>query len=80
MEKQLKKVGMTRELLWLDYKSKYPEGYQLSYFCELYYRWSKRTNIKPTMHINHKAGDKMYIDYAGQKLSIIDKESVKSLK
>ena len=32
MEKQLKKVGMTRELLWLDYKSKYPEGYQLSYF------------------------------------------------
>ena len=75
MEKQLKKVGMTRELLWLDYKSKYPEGYQLSYFCELYYRWSQRTNIKPTMHIDHKAGDKMYIDYAGQKLSIIDKES-----
>jgi hypothetical protein len=32
VEKQLKKVGMTRELLWLDYKSKHPDGYQLSYF------------------------------------------------
>jgi transposase len=75
VEKQLKKVGMTRELLWLDYKSKHPDGYQLSYFCELYLRWSQRTNIKSTMHIDHKAGDKMYIDYAGQKLNIIDKES-----
>ena len=38
-------------------------------------RWSKRIHAKSTMHIHHKAGDKMYVDYAGKNLEIIDQES-----
>jgi transposase len=74
-EKQLKKVGMTKMLLWSEYKEKHPDGVQSTQFSEHYNRWSRRVNAKSTMHMTHKAGDKMYVDYAGQTLEIIDKES-----
>ncbi|MEY3751542.1 MAG: hypothetical protein RLZZ354_69 [Pseudomonadota bacterium] len=75
VERQLKKVGMTKMLLWQEYKAKHPNGVQSSQFCEHYNRWNRRVNVKSTMHMTHKAGDKMYVDYAGQTLQIIDRES-----
>lgn len=74
-EKELKKTGVTKMLLWEEYKQKYPQGVQSTQFCEHYNRWCKRINAKPVMHLVHKAGDKMFVDYAGQTLQIIDKES-----
>ena len=73
MEKELKKTGVTRQLIWEEYISKYPDGIKKTQFSEHYNRWCKKVN--PVMHINHKAGDKMYVDYAGKTLQIVDKES-----
>jgi len=73
MEKELKKTGVTRHLMWEEYISKHPDGIRRSQFSEHYNRWCRKVN--PVMHINHKAGDKMYVDYAGKTLQLVDKES-----
>ena len=73
IEKGLKKRGVTRTMLWEKYIAQHPDGFKLSQFKKHYQVWLKRS--KPVMHINHIAGDKMYIDYAGEKLSFIDKET-----
>jgi transposase len=70
MEKALKRKGVTRELLWQKYISEHPDGYRLSQFKEHYCRWRKQSN--GIMHIEHKAGDKMFVDYAGERLEILD--------
>ena len=63
--------------MWEQYLVLLPDGFQSSQFRHYYKIWGKRVN--PVMHMNHKSGDKMYVDYAGKTLSIIDKESA-SLK
>ena len=73
MEKMLKKTGVTKEMMWQEYITLHPKGYKSTQFAEYYKRWSKRTN--PVMHMVHKAGDKMYVDYAGKTLEIVDKET-----
>jgi transposase len=73
MEKALKKKGVTRELLWNKYISENPDGYRLSQFKEHYNRWRKQSG--GVMHIEHKAGDKMYVDYAGDRLEIVDMDT-----
>lgn len=70
MEKELKKKGMTREKQWAIYHEASPEGYGRSQFHEYYNRWLNKP--KSIMRIDHKAGDKMYVDYAGNKLEYID--------
>ena len=59
IEKELRKRGVTRERLWQEYIVKYPDGYRRSQFSENYNRWLKLS--KPSMHMEHKAGDKMYL-------------------
>jgi transposase len=78
MEKELKKTGVTRQLMWEEYISKHCDGVKRSQFNEHYNRWCKKVN--PVMHISHKAGDKMYVDYAGKTLQIVDKESGEALQ
>jgi len=73
MEKQMKRKGMTITLLWEQYRSIYPHGYAITQFYKYYRHYIKR--VQPVMHMNHKAGDKVYIDFAGEKLSITDKDS-----
>ncbi len=70
MEKSLKRKGITREYLWNQYISDHPDGYRLSMFKEHYNRWRKQS--VGMMHIEHKAGDKMQVDYAGNRLEIVD--------
>lgn len=72
-EKELKRVGVTRYLLCEEYKQRYPDGYSYSRFCYHYRAWSRKVN--PSMHMHHKAGDKMFVDYTGKKLSVIDPSS-----
>lgn len=73
MERELKKVGVTIHHMWEQYFKDNPDGLQCSQFRHYYKIWGKRVN--PVMHMNHKAGDKMYVDYAGKTLSIIDKDT-----
>lgn len=73
MEKALKSRENTKEKLWQQYIAQQPGGYRLSQFKGYYLKWLKVRN--PVMHMEHKAGEKMYVDYAGQKLQILDPES-----
>lgn len=73
VDKELKRTGMTRYILWEAYRKEFPEGYQYSQFCFYYAQWKARVN--PGMHLEHKFGDKLYVDFAGEKLSIADKET-----
>ena len=73
MEKALKHRENTKEKQWQQYIALNPDGYRVSQFKEYYIKWLKVRN--PVMHMEHKAGEKMYVDYAGQKLHLIDPES-----
>jgi len=57
-------------ILWNEYQKKYPDGYSYSQFCYHFQIW--RNASKVTMHIEHKAGDKMFVDYGGDRLVIVD--------
>ena len=70
MEKALKRKGETREKQWEQYFLKHPDGYRKTQFNEHYNLWSKKVNS--SMHMEHKSGDKMYVDYTGDKLSFVD--------
>ena len=73
IDKELKKKGVTRLILWEEYKRNHPDGFGRSQFKHYYSLWKAQVN--PTMRMEHKVGDKMYVDFAGDKLSIIDKET-----
>lgn len=73
MEKELKKTGVTKFLMWQEYHTKNPKGVKSSMFFNYYRQWSKKVN--PVMHMNHKVGDKMFIDYAGKTLEIVDEKT-----
>ena len=68
--KRLKKKGVTREALHREYLSSHPDGYGRTSFYILIQQYIACS--RPIMHLEHKAGDKMFIDFAGDKLSIID--------
>ncbi|MBP6872225.1 MAG: hypothetical protein KBC43_09475 [Bacteroidales bacterium] len=70
IDKALKKKGNTLYRLWQEYLKEHPDGFKHTQFNKYYRQWSARTNS--TMHIEHKVGDKMYVDYAGEKLQIVD--------
>jgi transposase len=67
---ELRKTGVTLMALYSEYQKEHPEGYSYSQFCYHFQVW--RNASKLTMHIDHKAGDKMFVDYAGDKLEIVD--------
>jgi transposase len=73
MEKELKKTGVTKYLMWEEYIAQTPDGLRSSQFMDRYMKWTKKVN--PVMHMEHKAGDKLFIDYAGKKLSVVDKDT-----
>jgi len=70
IHQELKKKGVTLALVWEEYKSSHPEGYQYSQFCELYRRW--RGKLSVWMRQEHKAGEKLFVDYCGQKVGVVD--------
>jgi len=70
IEKALKRKGATRQTLWEGYKKEHPTGFGLSQFNRHYRQW--KASVNPTMRIDHKAGDKLYVDFAGDKLHLTD--------
>lgn len=72
-DKELRKTGVTKQLLWEEYYGRHPDGFRLSQFRYWYREWTKE--VSPVMHFTHKAGDKLFIDFTGKKLSIVDKHT-----
>jgi transposase len=70
---ELKRKGVTRQILWAEYLTQYPGGYSYSQFC--YYLQQYLQSQQATLHIEQQPGEKMYIDFAGHKLSITDIET-----
>ncbi len=74
MHEQLRRCKhLTLQLLWEEYKQAHPDGYQYSQFCELYRRWVRKIDV--VLRQEHRAGEKMFVDHAGQTVPIIDKET-----
>src|SRR4029453_1849622 len=63
-----RRPGVTLELLHLEYLERHPDGYRYTRFCDLYRRWLRRRRL--SMRQVHRAGDKCFVDYAGQKLGL----------
>ncbi len=70
IHKELRRKGVTLQLLHDEYLLDHPEGYQYSQFCEHYRRFRKTVNL--CMRQRHLGGEKMFVDYAGQTVSITD--------
>jgi transposase len=67
---ELRRPGVTLLLVWEEYRAGQPEGYGYSRFCDLYAAW--RGRLSPTMRQTHLAGEKLFVDYAGQTVEVID--------
>ena len=69
----LRHKHLTLDLLWQEYKQTYPEGYQYSWFCELYGRWAGKLDI--VLRREYRAGEKMFVDHAGPTVPVTDPDS-----
>jgi transposase len=67
---EMKRRGVTLALLWQEYRAEHAEGYAYSWFCERYSDWRKR--ISPTMRQTHVAGGKLFVDWAGDTIVVLD--------
>lgn len=72
VHEELKKRNVTLRLLWMEYREVHSEGYGYSQYCELYRRYTRK--LDPPMRLNHKAGEKLFVDYAGDTIPIVDPE------
>ncbi|HUC63963.1 MAG TPA: IS21 family transposase [Stellaceae bacterium] len=70
LHRELRRPGVTLMLLWQEYRQGEPQGYGYSRFCELYGQWESR--LSPTMRQVHPAGERLFVDYAGQTVEVID--------
>ncbi|SNR35095.1 hypothetical protein SAMN06265370_102346 [Puniceibacterium sediminis] len=70
VHRELRRKGVTLSLLWEEYRTDHPEGYGYSRFCELYTRWEGK--LSPVMRQRHPAGERLFVDYAGHTIDVID--------
>lgn len=70
---EMRKPAVTLQILWEEYRAAHPGGYGYSRFCELYRSFAHR--LSPTMRQEHVAGDKVFVDYSGRKIAIVDPRS-----
>jgi transposase len=61
VQRELSRPGVTRQLLWEEYKAQHPDGLQYSAFCDRYREWLQRT-AEPVMRFEHRAGEKCFVD------------------
>jgi hypothetical protein len=70
VHRELRRPGVTLMLLWEEYRAANPGGYQYSRWCELYRAWEGR--LSPTMRQVHPAGERLFVDFAGQTVEVTD--------
>ena len=68
LHEQLRRKGVTLQLLWQEYYQAHPEGYQRSQFCQLYRDWAG--TLDPVLRQVHEPGQKLFVDWAGLKVPI----------
>jgi transposase len=73
VDRELRRQGVTRALLWQEYRAEHPGGYGYAWFCEHYEAWAARR--APTMRQRHRGGEKVFVDYAGDPIDVIDPET-----
>ena len=73
VHQELRRPGVTLQLLWLEYKTEHPSGFQYSRFCDLYRAW--KGSLDPVLRQAHRAGEKAFVDYAGQTVPIADRRT-----
>lgn len=73
IQAELQRPGVTRLLLWQEYKAAHPDGWQYSVFCDQYRRWLATQDLVLRQH--HQPGAKCFVDYAGQTVGVIDRHT-----
>jgi transposase len=68
---ELKRPGVNLMVLWEEYRAVHPGGYGYSRFCDLFREFERR--LSPTMRQDHPAGDKVFVDYSGKRIRIVDR-------
>ena len=70
VDKDMRRKGVTLALLWEEYRAAHPDGFGYSWFCEHYDAFKSR--LRPTMRQSHAAGEKVFVDFAGDAIDIVD--------
>jgi len=70
LHQELKKPGVTLQLLWEEYRAQQPEGYGRTQFCAHYRAWAQK--LKPSMRQMHRAGEKLFVDFSGKRPHLVD--------
>jgi transposase len=73
VHRELKRKGVTLFLLWEEYKAAHPQGFHYSWFCQHYRAWAAKVDV--VMRQRHRAGETLFVDYAGQKAAVVDRHT-----
>lgn len=73
IHQELRRKGVTLQLLWEEYKRQHPDGLQYSQFCEHYRQWAGKLDV--VLRQPHRAGERMDVDFAGQTVPIVDRKT-----
>jgi transposase len=70
LHRELKRKGVTLQLLWYEYKQAHPDGLQYSQFCHRYRQWAAKLDV--SLRQTYRAGERLFVDYAGPTMTITD--------
>lgn len=73
LHNERKRVGVTLELLHLEYLEQHPDGYRYTQFCEYYRDWTKKHRL--SMRQVHRGGEKFFVDYSGKRPHVVDQQT-----
>ena len=71
--RELRRKGVTLTLLWEEYRLDHPSGYGRSQYCDIYHKYAAK--LDPRMRQAHKAGEKLFVDYAGMTITVVDPDT-----
>jgi len=71
--REMKRKHVTLQFLWDEYIAEHADGYRYSRFCDLFRGWEGRLPL--TMRQSHGGGEKLFIDYAGDKVPVVDRQT-----
>lgn len=74
LQRELRHKGVTLQLLWDEYREAHPDGYGYSQFCQLYRTWRRHLDV--VMRQDHKAGEKLFVDFPGLTIPIYDEATL----
>lgn len=76
LHQQLRRKGVTLQLLWEEYRRDHPDGCAYTQFCEYYKRF--RSQLEPSLRQEYRAGERMFVDWAGLTVPLIDPQSAQT--